>query len=180
MKIGIVGSGRIGPGLGALWARVGHRVVMGRCEGRPRSAPEAPIDVAIKKARPRDVAEADVVLLAVPPHELERYLEAIGPLSGRIVITPHRADEFAPDGMPLAAWLQERLPDARIVRAFENVYWSFRGIKGPTGTIEIPVSARDADAKSIVSALVRDLALAPRDAECKAYWPTVYLPALSA
>lgn len=41
MKSGIVGSGRIGSGLGALWARMGHRVVMGSCMDKPQSAPEA-------------------------------------------------------------------------------------------------------------------------------------------
>jgi predicted dinucleotide-binding enzyme len=178
MKIGIVGPGRIGPGLGALWARVGHRVVLGTCDDRPRSAPGLPVGVHEARECPGAVASADVVLLAARPEDLEGYLEALGPLEGRVVVTPYGPDVEAPDGRPLLAWLEARLPAAHVVQAFGNVRWSFSD--GPAGAGEVPVRAAHPHARALVSGLIADLRLSAAEAAEDAFWPTVYLPAVTA
>lgn len=148
LQIGILGNGRLGPGLGAMGAKVGHHVV-------PATA----------------ISAAEVLLLAARPAELEPWLAAVGDLTGRTLIVPHGGQELAPDGTPLSTWLPARLPGARLVWAFGNVGWSFCGDSGIFGPREIPVCSGDAEARAQVAGLmtegnngtlITDLALVPR------------------
>src|SRR5438270_11728587 len=67
LKIGIIGSGRIGSTFGGLWAKAGHEIMFS--DRDPENAKRAAESIGAR-ARPGTVAEAvafgDAVLIAVP------------------------------------------------------------------------------------------------------------------
>src|SRR4051794_14349572 len=74
MRIGIIGTGRIGGGLAERFAAAGHDVRLGSrdpARGRPY----------------REVAqEAEVVVLAVPWSVAEETVSGLGDLAGKVVV----------------------------------------------------------------------------------------------
>lgn len=91
MKIGVIGSGRIGSTLGALWAKAGHEVMF---SDRDAETAKRAAEAAGGKARTGSVAEAaafgDAVLVAVPYGALPAvHGEAGEQLKGKVVIDPN-------------------------------------------------------------------------------------------
>ena len=87
MKITILGSGRIGAGLGRAWAARGHDVVFGVRD------PHDPDVLALARETGATVttvadapAGAAVVTLAVPYGALDAVLAETGDLAGKVVI----------------------------------------------------------------------------------------------
>src|ERR1043166_4956405 len=89
MRIGILGSGRMGAKLGTIWARAGHDVVFSYARSEQKLKRLA--RDAKGKARagtPREAAqEADAVLLAVHWSRNNDVLNQTGDLSGKVIVT---------------------------------------------------------------------------------------------
>src|ERR1035438_3761115 len=67
MKIGIVGSGRIGGTLGGLWAKAGHEVMFSSLDLEHDKALAARLGPNARAGTPREAAAfGDVLLMAVP------------------------------------------------------------------------------------------------------------------
>ncbi|OGL58406.1 MAG: F420-dependent NADP oxidoreductase [Candidatus Tectomicrobia bacterium RIFCSPLOWO2_12_FULL_69_37] len=89
MKIGIIGSGRVGGTVGKRWAAMGHEVVFGSRDPGAAKVKElagatggkAKADTIAKAA-----ASAEVVVLATPWAGTKEALAAAGDLAGKIVI----------------------------------------------------------------------------------------------
>ena len=91
MKIGIIGSGRIGSTFGALWAKAGHEVMFS--DRDPEQAKLA-AHGAGARARvgsvPEAVAFGDAILIAVPYGALPAIAQQVGSqLKGKVVIDPN-------------------------------------------------------------------------------------------
>jgi predicted dinucleotide-binding enzyme/ketosteroid isomerase-like protein len=93
MKIGVIGTGPLGLGLGARWARAGHSLCYSHSRGGPRAVGRraSALPVPPGAASVCSIAEAarfgDVVLVAVPWVALPAVLAAAGPgLGGRTVL----------------------------------------------------------------------------------------------
>jgi predicted dinucleotide-binding enzyme len=126
MRIGIVGAGELGTTLAELWARAGHEVAVGDPEG-----PTASVDVVERigtSARGTTVEEAarfgEVVVLAVP--FVPDALPPSTSVAGKIVIDAMNAvtetgAEMELDGRASSDIVAERLPDARVVKAFNTI-----------------------------------------------------------
>lgn len=88
VRIGIVGSGRIGGNAGKLFTRAGHEVLFSF--SRDREKLEALAEEAGDGTGAGTPAEAarfgEVVMLSVPWALVDEALEAAGPLEGRILI----------------------------------------------------------------------------------------------
>lgn len=134
----IGGTGPLGRGLAARWARAGHEVHIG--SRHVERAEEAVADVRerigtdggdIRAATNEDaVAAAEIVVLAVP---YEAQAAALPPLRDAIgsrivvnVVNPMTFDERGPRAVPVEAGsaaeeCQALLPDARVVSAFHDV-----------------------------------------------------------
>jgi 8-hydroxy-5-deazaflavin:NADPH oxidoreductase len=162
MRIGIIGAGMIGGTLGGLWARAGHQVLLS-------SRHPDEIGVALPSATPEEAARfGDVVLLAVPfaaTAELSAATKAA--LAGKVVLDagnpfPLRDGDAAVavsrSGRGSGRWTAERLPGARVVKAFNTVYSeTLASQAGRAGErIGIPLAADEADAMELAEALVRD------------------------
>ncbi len=134
MKIGIVGAGKVGGGLGKLWAKAGHQVLfssrhpdrlqllLARTPAGPRALVAAP------------VAEAgifgQVILFSPNFWSVDDALEAIGPLEGKTVVDVTNPLEWNPSGRMVRSLpgsttageeLAKKLPAAYIVKAFSTV-----------------------------------------------------------
>ena len=131
-QLGVIGTGRMGVRLAAMFARAGRTVVLGSrdTDRAARIADELAIPTLIGGSH-ADALQAQAILPAVFMRDglfglLERY-EA--DLSGKLVIdisnpfNHNYSDFLTPWDSSGAEELQNRLPQARVVGAFKNVFW---------------------------------------------------------
>lgn len=174
MRIGIIGAGNIGATAANLFTRAGHEVVVSNSRG-PDTLRELVGELG-HKARAGTVDEAarfgEVVLLAVPWRSPEA-LPAPETVRGKIVIdamNPYgSAGKVADLGDSSSSEeTAKRLPGARLVKAFNTIYYQHLATQGRPDLPEaeqraIFVAGDDAEAKAVVSRLIRDIGFAPVD-----------------
>lgn len=171
VKIGIVGSGRIGGTLGKIWADAGHAVMFSSLDLEHDKKLAAEVGANARAGTPREAAAfGDVLLVAVPYHALPAVgkdlgallkgkivIDACNPISGRDGETGKWAQE---KGAGLAS--AELLPGARIVRAFNAVgYARLPDIKTRDPKVGMPMAGDDAKAIAVASTLVREVGFEP-------------------
>jgi predicted dinucleotide-binding enzyme len=172
MKIGVIGSGRIGTTLGGLWAKAGHEVMFS--DRDPEQAKRA-MASAGPRARVGSVKEAaafgDAVLIAVPYGALPAVQsEAGAALKGKVVVDPNnpvpaRDGEMAVQAKEKGAAVSTAalLPGARLVRSFNS--WGYalmqREANRPAPRMAMPVAADDAAALKVGVQLVADAGFDP-------------------
>ncbi|HKW78095.1 MAG TPA: NAD(P)-binding domain-containing protein [Candidatus Limnocylindria bacterium] len=171
MKIGIVGSGNVGGALAKASVRAGHTVTIG---SRDPSHAKAKADAtgARAAASPAEaVSDAEVVILAVPNAAVDDVIGAIGDaLAGKVVIDvtnrmkrPNLGESV--DGTSGAEHIQQRLPKAKVAKAFNYAFASRQADPRADGVqLDGYVAADDADAKAKTLQLVGDVGFRPIDA----------------
>jgi 8-hydroxy-5-deazaflavin:NADPH oxidoreductase len=133
MKIGVIGAGNMGAGLGKLWAKAGHEVVFSYSRDQNKLLELATAAGATAKAGTiQDAAAQDVVLLAVWLPALEEVIHAAGSLDGKIVMTCMSGiqPDFTGQTIGLATELktsvaeviQQLIPNAKVVEAFNTTF----------------------------------------------------------
>ena len=164
--IGFIGSGNIGSQLARLAIQNGYGVVMSNSRG-----PETLIDLIdelgdrARAATPEEAAEAgDVVVVSVPLKAIDAVPTV--QLKGKTVIDtnnyyPERdgnIPELDDESTTTSELLQQRLPDANIVKAFNNIYAAHLTSKatapGTPGRRALPIAGNDDDAKQTVASLI--------------------------
>jgi predicted dinucleotide-binding enzyme len=120
MRIAVIGTGRIGGTIGRAWSRAGHHVTFG---SRHPSSDDAPGDTDANVASiPEALAEADVVLLAVPAGSVDELLASNAELiDGKLVIDA--TNRVGAADMNAAKQVAAAAPGARYVRAFNMLGW---------------------------------------------------------
>src|SRR5512138_3138002 len=172
LKIGIIGSGRIGSTFGGLWAKAGHEIMF---SDRDAEQAKRAADAAGSRARAGSVEQAvafgDAVLIAVPYGALPAIAQQVGAqLKGKVVMDPNNPVPSR-DG-ELGARAKEKgaavstaaiLPGARLARAFNS--WGYqtmtREANRPAPRMAIPVAADDPQALKVGVQLVRDAGFDP-------------------
>jgi 8-hydroxy-5-deazaflavin:NADPH oxidoreductase len=135
MKIGIVGAGKVGGGLGKLWGRAGHQILF---SSRHPNRLKLLVEQAGPEASLGTVAEAaefgEVILFAPNFWSVDDALEATGPLIGKTVVDVTNPLEWNPNGWMVRSLpgsttageeLAKKLPEALIVKAFSTVPAAF-------------------------------------------------------
>jgi 8-hydroxy-5-deazaflavin:NADPH oxidoreductase len=166
VRIGLIGAGKIGGTLARLFVAQGHEVALSNSRG-PETLAElvAEIGPSARAVTPAEAAEfGEVVVVSVP---LGRYQEVpTAGMAGKTVIDtnnyyPQRDGHISPlddDSTTSAELLAKHLPDAHVVKAFNQIRWDHLGGKGkPAGTpgrIGIPIAGDDAGAKQVVIDLI--------------------------
>ena len=167
MKIGIIGSGRIGSTFGGLWAKAGHEVMF---SDRDMDTAKKAAETVGARARAGSVDEAvafgDAVLIAVPYGALPAIAQQVGAkLKGKVVVDPNnpvpaRDGELGTQAKEKGAAISTAalLPGARLVRAFNS--WGYqtmaREANRPAPRMAIPVAADDPAALKVGLQLVQD------------------------
>jgi predicted dinucleotide-binding enzyme len=171
VKIGIVGSGRIGGTLGRIWAEAGHAVMFSSLdlEHDKKLAAEVGVNASAGTSR-QAAAFGDVLLVAVPYSALPAVGKDLGELlKGKIVIDA--SNPIASRDGDIAKWALEKgaglasaelLPGARIVRAFNAIgYARLPEMPRRDPKVGMPMAGDDAKAVAVASGLIREVGLEP-------------------
>src|SRR5690606_8770492 len=170
--IAIIGTGQVAGALGPELAALGHTIVYGsRTPDRD--------DVAELVARTGEhasattqqeaVAQADVVVLAVPGGVAEEVTLELGDLSGKIINDPTNRIGRGDDGWLVhdvpgkgsnAELIQAAAPSARVVKAFNTLnYRTMIDPESSGGPVAIPIAGDDEEAKAFVAGLIEGMGL---------------------
>jgi len=172
MKIGIIGSGRIGSALGELWTKAGHQVMFSSLDLEHDKQLAAQVGGNAKAGTPAEAAAfGDVVLVSVPYKALPQVGRDYGAsMKGKVVLDtcnpiPTRDGDMAvaaaEKGSGVAS--QELLPGARLVRAFNHVGAAKLRSENhrPDPKIAVALAADDQGALKVAEGLVRDAGFEP-------------------
>ena len=172
LKIGIIGSGRVGSALGPTWAKAGHTVMFSSLDIEQDKKLATGIGANARAGTPREAAAfGEILLVAVPYGALPQVGKDLADLlKGKAVIDtcnpfPNRDGEIANWAREKGAGLAsaELLPGARIVRAFNAVGAARMGeaAQRPGPRSGMPMAGNDAAAIAVATRLVRDAGFEP-------------------
>lgn len=173
LKIGTIGSGRIGGTLGRLWVKTGHPVMFSsRHPERLKDFVDGLGPLASAGTVEEAIAFADVVLLAVPYHAMPQIgKEYSRALAAKALVLDATNPIERRDG-DIAKWAREKgaglaskelLPGVRIVRAFNAIgHARLPEIAERQGDpVGMPMAGDDASAIALASTLVREIGFEP-------------------
>lgn len=159
MNIAIIGAGNVGRTLGLAWLKAGHAVTFGvRQPDDPKLDDLRPL--APVHAVPQALAQAEVVVLAVPGGAVAQFAAEHGPaLAGKVVVDATN-NARAPEMNSLAP-LRTHAPQAALARAFSTLGWeNFANPQLAGHTVDLFFTAAPA-ARATTEALIRALGLNP-------------------
>lgn len=171
VKIGLIGTGRVGGALATVWAKAGHELLLSSRNLDDDKALAAKLGANVRAGTTREAAAfGDVVLVSVPYGALPEIGKTVGDaLKGKIVIDTSNPFENR-DG-EIAKWAREKgaglasaelLPGARIVRAFNAIgYTRMATAHEQPGRVGMPIAGDDKQAIEVASRLVRDIGYEP-------------------
>jgi predicted dinucleotide-binding enzyme len=170
MRIGIVGTGRIGANAARLFAQAGHDVALSFSRDQDKLDALA-VELGGRAVSPREAVEtSEVVLFSVPWRLIDAVLEQTGSLEGTIVIdttNQYGAGGVEDLGGRTAAEVNAaRMPGARYTKAFNTLTSGFQaesaGRTGPDRVVMF-MCGDDEEAKRVVAGLIDDAGFAPID-----------------
>lgn len=172
MKIGIIGSGRIGGTLGGLWVKAGYEVLLSARDLDPVQKVAASLGPMAHAGTPKEAADfAEVILISVPYGALPQLgRDLAGDLKGKVVLDTCNPNPGRDGDMAVVARAKgtgvaspELLPGVRLVRAFNTVpSAALRSEAHRAGDrIAIPLAADDEAALKIAMQLVKDAGFEP-------------------
>ncbi len=173
MRIGIIGSGRIGGNLGRLLADAGHEVLFSFSRDPAKlQALAAAAGAAARAGSPGEAAAfGEVVVLSVPWALIDDALTAAGSLAGQIVIDT--TNQFGPGGLvrlpagrTAAEVNADRLPGARLVKSFNTLTAGFQAQaarRPPAARVAMFLAGEDGQAKQVVAGLIAEVGFEPVD-----------------
>jgi 8-hydroxy-5-deazaflavin:NADPH oxidoreductase len=172
LKIGIIGSGRMGGSLATLWVQAGHEVMLSSRHPEELRALASSLGPRAHVGTPREAAMfGDVVLISVPYGALPQVGRDLrAQLAGKIVLDtgnpyPERDGPMALEARRKGTGVAsaEYLPGVRLVRAFNAInYQDLRREAHRSGDlIAIPLAGDDTEALAVASRLVRDAGFEP-------------------
>ena len=169
MKVAIIGSGNVGKALGGSIARAGHDVVITAADPAHARAVAGQIGATPADTNRDAVASADVVILAVwYSTAVDEVAPEIADAAEGLVIVdvtnPVKPDlsGLTTNGRSAAEELQQRLPGASVVKAFNTVFGSNQA--NPRPEVQVHVAGDDPDAKQKVQELAQSLGMSAIDA----------------
>jgi 8-hydroxy-5-deazaflavin:NADPH oxidoreductase len=172
MRIGVIGSGRVGGTVGELWLKAGHEVMFSSLDLEHDKALAARLGPGAHAGTSRQAAAFGAVLfIAVPYAALPQVGRDLGDaLKGKIVLDacnpiPARDGEMAIEARAKGTGVAspQFLPGARLVRAFNCVgYSSMKSEAHRAGEkLGIPLAGDDPAALQLAARLVEDAGFEP-------------------
>lgn len=155
MKIGVLGAGNIGGGLGAAWEKKGHAVTYATREAAAQRAA---------------VEGAEVVVLAIPWKAVPEVIPPLASaLAGKILVDCTNAvgwDDGPVIGVDTSAAqkIAELAPGARVIKAFNTLGAEHLATATVHGQVaDTFLAGDDAEAKQVVAQLARAVGFEPVD-----------------
>lgn len=171
VKIGVIGSGKVGGNIGRVWAKGGHEVMFASRNLDNDKKLAAEIGANAQAGTPREAAAfGEVLLFAVPYGALPELGKTLGDsIKGKVVLDacnpfPARDGDIATRAREQGAGRvsAELLPGARIVRAFNAIGAARMGsAHEQPGKIGMPIAGDDKAAIEVASQLIRELGYEP-------------------
>jgi predicted dinucleotide-binding enzyme len=172
LKIGIVGTGKIGSALATHWAKAGHELLISSRHPEELQDLAKSLGPKVRVGTPSEAAKfGDVILLSVPykaTPDVGRDLA--NDWKGKIVLDtgnpyPFRDGAMAEDARKRSTGVtsKEYLPGVRLVRAFNaiNAGNLADDANRAKGRWAIPLASDDAEALKVAERLVRDAGFDP-------------------
>ena len=168
MRIGLIGAGNIGSTLARLAVEHGHDVMLSNSRG-PETLGGLVSHLgarAVAGTAAEAAAFGDVVAVAIPLKNYRRLPAA--ELANKIVIDannyyPQRDGQIPgldDDAVTTSELLAAFLPESRVVKAFNNIYYADLAAQGePAGTPgrrALPIAGDDPEAKKAVADLIEE------------------------
>jgi 8-hydroxy-5-deazaflavin:NADPH oxidoreductase len=171
MKIGIIGSGRIGGNVAQQAVKAGHEVKLSFSRQPDRlSALAEELGSRASVGSPAEAVNfADIVVFAVPWSVIAEALSQAGELTGKIVVDTTNQFGSGPmpeEGQTAAAFNAARMRGARYVKSFNTLTAAFQEqTASRTGEERVVqwICGDDADAKATVAHLIEEMGYAPVD-----------------
>jgi 8-hydroxy-5-deazaflavin:NADPH oxidoreductase len=155
MKVGILGTGRMGQGLSELLRRAGHEVTLGSRTPADTPFPSSSLGVV--------ATQNQVVVVALPHEAIEPNIEVLRTMPAETIVIDVANGVRIEDGRirstlekPHGRWLAELLPQVKVARAFTHVQDELlvsRATRQPD-TWAVAVAADTPDALATASDLV--------------------------
>jgi 8-hydroxy-5-deazaflavin:NADPH oxidoreductase len=172
MKIGIIGTGKIGSALATHWAKAGHELLLSSRHPEELQELARSLGPKVRVGTPQEAARfGEVILLSVPYNATPQIGRDLGAdLKGKVLLDtgnpyPFRDGEMAQDARRRGTGVTspEFLPGVRLVRAFNAI--NHRNLVNDAHRsgerIGIPLASDDAQALEIAQRLVRDAGFDP-------------------
>jgi hypothetical protein len=171
LKIGVIGSGRIGSTLGGLWVKAGHEVMFSSLDIEHDKALAAKLGGGARAGTPREAAAfGEVLLVAVPYSALPSVgKDLASQMKGKVVIDA--SNPIVRRDGEIAEWARQKgagvasmelLPGARIVRAFNAIGYARMAVAHQSAErMGMPMASDDANAVAVASRLVREIGYEP-------------------
>jgi predicted dinucleotide-binding enzyme len=172
LRIGIIGTGRIGGALATHWTKAGHEVLMSSRHPEELAPLAKQLGPRARVGTPKQAAAfGEVVLVSVPYAAMPQIgRENAAELKGKVVIDTSNPSESRDGAMALAAQKKgagvataEFLSGTRVVRAFNCIPAASLANDGnrTPERIAIPIGGDDAQALAVAERLVRDAGFDP-------------------
>jgi len=172
MKIGIIGSGNMGSGLGKIWGMKGHEVIFSYSRSQEKLNSLA---ASLPKARagtPAEAAQAEVILLSTRWSDVAEVLKQAGSLNNRIVIDCTNPLKSDMSGLELgyttsaAEEIARMAPGAKVVKAFNTAFaqvYEERSRLFGSRRVTMLYCGDAVEAKTVVARLIMDVGFNPVD-----------------
>jgi len=173
MRIGMIGTGRIGFSLGPLLVKKAHEVKFGSRNPELVRASVTKFGTGASVGTVREAAQfGDVLFTAVPWHAVPETLKDAGELTGKTIVdctNPLTADMGLAIGCTTSAAEEtaKLCPDASVIKGFNTIF-AAHYLSGDLGSGEQRLNmffcGDSADAKKKVAGIIESLGLIPVDA----------------
>jgi predicted dinucleotide-binding enzyme len=175
LKIGMVGAGREGGALGALFVKAGHPVMFSSRHPEALKGLVAGLGPLAQAGTVEEaIAVSDVVVIAIPYAAMEQLGQAqAGALAKKVLVIDVSNPIARRDGEDLVKWVSAQggaglvtakwLPGAPIVRAF-NAIGSRRLAElahRPGEPVGVPIAGDDPKAIAVAQSLIREIGFEP-------------------
>lgn len=172
LRIGIIGTGRIGGALAEHWAKAGHHLLISSRHPEQLEALAQRLGPTVRAGTPAEAAAfGEVLLISVPYGALPQVgRDYAAAMRGKVVL--ETGNPFPARDGPMAEAARARgtglasaefLPGVRLVRAFTSVpHTAVAGEAHRAGeAVGVPLASDDAGALELASRLVRDAGFEP-------------------
>lgn len=165
MKIGIIGTGSMGNGLGYIWAEKNHEIMFGSRDPVNAEKLARASGANVSGGTYEDAAQfGDIVVLAVPWSAVKETIPILGDLSGKIIIdctnavAPHLGGLLIGHTISAAEKIAEWAKEAKIIKAFNSLgAENLTKLQFGSQNASTFICGDDLDAKSIVRKLGEEI-----------------------